>query len=149
MWNRRICIVYDKPTHSWITSSTRHEGHGLTLISVWISNCIHHKVWEEISIFPNCNDCTVEVWEWISNPSHTLLGMWQLILVCQFSPLTHDCINININHMVPAAVCRKLHYFFIIYLPLSHISTTIANSRCVCFLLISFVSMLVMGQYRW
>ena len=36
----------------------------LTLIPVWISNCMASKVWDEI-IYPFPND--VEVWEWISN----------------------------------------------------------------------------------
>ena len=41
--------------------------HGLTLISAWISNHNHYKVWEEITYpFPNFNGCTIEVWEWIS-----------------------------------------------------------------------------------
>ena len=39
-----------------------------TLIQAWISNNIHYKVWDEITYpFPNFNDATVEVWEWISN----------------------------------------------------------------------------------
>ena len=41
--------------------------HGLTLIRVWISNCVHYKVWDEIPYqFPNCDACK-KVWEWISN----------------------------------------------------------------------------------
>ena len=39
--------------------------HGLTLISAWVSDTIHYKVWDEITyLFPNFNGCTVEVWEW-------------------------------------------------------------------------------------
>ena len=45
--------------------------HGLTLISVRISNHIIHmlsKVWDEITYsFPNFNGAAVEVWEWIIN----------------------------------------------------------------------------------
>ena len=42
--------------------------HGLTSIPAWISNHIHHKVWDEITYpFPNFNGTTVEVWEWVSN----------------------------------------------------------------------------------
>ena len=34
----------------------------------WISNFIHHKIWDEITYpFPNFNGCTVEVWEWMNN----------------------------------------------------------------------------------
>ena len=41
---------------------------GLIFIPAWISNYIHHKVWDEITYpFPNFNGATVEVWEWISN----------------------------------------------------------------------------------
>ena len=37
-------------------------------LPTWISNYIHHKVWNEITYpFPNFNGCIVEVWEWISN----------------------------------------------------------------------------------
>ena len=44
--------------------------HGLTLIPAWISNHMSSKVWDEITYpFPNFNGCTVEVWEWISNPT--------------------------------------------------------------------------------
>ena len=40
----------------------------LTLISAWITNYIHCKVWAEITYqFPNFNGCTAEVWKWISN----------------------------------------------------------------------------------
>ena len=41
---------------------------GLTLIPTWISDYyIHHEVSDEIADpFPNFN-CTVKVWEWISN----------------------------------------------------------------------------------
>ena len=38
------------------------------------------KVWDEITYqFLNFNGRTVEVYEWISNSSHILLGMWLLI----------------------------------------------------------------------
>ena len=44
------------------------EAPGLTLIPAWISNYIHHNMWDEITYsFPNFNGCTVEVWDWISN----------------------------------------------------------------------------------
>ena len=40
----------------------------LTLIPAWISNYIHHKLWDEITYkFLNLNDATVEVWEWKCN----------------------------------------------------------------------------------
>ena len=42
--------------------------HGLTLITVCITNCVHYKVCDEITYpNPNVNGCAVEVWEWISN----------------------------------------------------------------------------------
>ena len=54
--------------------------HGLTLILVWISNYIHHKVSGEIThIFPNFNGCPIEVWEWINNFISHVTGMWLLI----------------------------------------------------------------------
>ena len=54
--------------------------HGLTLIPALISNYVHYNMWGEITYpFPNFNGYTVEVWEWISNLSHVLLGMWLLI----------------------------------------------------------------------
>ena len=42
--------------------------HDLTLIPAWISNYIHHKVWDKI-IYPlsNFTGKTFEVWEWMSN----------------------------------------------------------------------------------
>ena len=41
---------------------------GLTLISAWISNYSHYKVWDEITYpFPNLKGSTIEVWQWISN----------------------------------------------------------------------------------
>ena len=45
-------------------------------------------MWNEIIYpFPNFNDCTVEVWEWINNfPSLILLDMWFFI---------HAVINLN------------------------------------------------------
>ena len=52
--------------------------HGLILITAWISNYIHYKVWDEIIYpFPNFNGATVEVWEWINDfiphfPGHVI-----------------------------------------------------------------------------
>ena len=42
--------------------------HGVTLILAWISNCIHFKVWDEITHpFPNLNGVAVGGWEWMNN----------------------------------------------------------------------------------
>ena len=31
-------------------------------------NYVHDKVWDEIAyLFPNCNGCTFEIWEWTGN----------------------------------------------------------------------------------
>ena len=50
--------------------------YGITLISAWISNYIHDKMWDEITNpFPNLNNGTVEVCEWMSKFTHTLLNM--------------------------------------------------------------------------
>ena len=39
-------------------------------------------MWDESTyLFPNLNNVTVEILEWVSNSSHTLLSMWLLILV--------------------------------------------------------------------
>ena len=62
----------------------------LTLISAWISNHIHYKVWGEITYpFPNFNGATVEVWEWISN---FISLYWE----CDFLS-TLGLINVNKN----------------------------------------------------
>ena len=58
---------FETPSHSlW-----RHCNDVLTylaLIPAWISNYIHNNVWDEMTYpFWNFYDCTVEVWEWISN----------------------------------------------------------------------------------
>ena len=53
----------------------------LTLIQACISNCLVHPVQsvDEITyLFPNVNDTAVEIWERISDFTHTLLGMWLL-----------------------------------------------------------------------
>ena len=40
----------------------------ISLNPAWISNCIHHNVWNEITHpFPNFKSTIVEVWEWISD----------------------------------------------------------------------------------
>ena len=40
----------------------------LTVISLWISNHIHHIVWYEIAYhFPNFDGATIEVCEWIKS----------------------------------------------------------------------------------
>ena len=42
--------------------------HNMEMLSAWISNYIHYKVWDEITYpFLNFNGCTIEVKEWISN----------------------------------------------------------------------------------
>ena len=41
---------------------------GSTLITAWINNCSHHKVWHKIThLFLNFNGYIVEVWEWLSD----------------------------------------------------------------------------------
>ena len=50
------------------TSSSPFYQHGLNLILAWISNHMPSKVWDDIPYpFPNCNGCTVDLWEWISD----------------------------------------------------------------------------------
>ena len=65
--NDTCCLAAITGTTILITWGSFYQ-HGLTLISAWISNYIHYKVWDGI-IYPfrNFNGCTVEVWEWISN----------------------------------------------------------------------------------
>ena len=42
--------------------------HGSTLMTAWSDKYTHYKMWDEITYpFLNCNSCTVEVPEWISN----------------------------------------------------------------------------------
>ena len=42
-------------------------------MELWISNHMPSKAWDEIiNQFPNFNGTTVEVFEWLSNWSHTL-----------------------------------------------------------------------------
>ena len=46
----------------------------------WISIQIRYKMRDVITYpFPNFNAATVEFWEWISNFTDTLLGVWLLI----------------------------------------------------------------------
>ena len=60
-----------------LSTFTPYYLHGTTLISAWIGNNIHNKVWDEISYpSPNFNGGTVEVWEEINNFTHTLVDMW-------------------------------------------------------------------------
>ena len=58
----------------WIISVSKRSAwgsfykHGLTLIPAWISNYIHHKVWDKLTYpLSNFTGTTFEVWEWISN----------------------------------------------------------------------------------
>ena len=49
-------------------------GQELTLIPAWIRDYIHFTVWDAITYpFLNLNGAAVDVWEWISNFTHTLL----------------------------------------------------------------------------
>ena len=42
--------------------------HGLILIPAWICNHMPSEVWDEITYpFPNFDDATVEVWQWIND----------------------------------------------------------------------------------
>ena len=70
---QHVCLAFTSSAAIRPTSITPYNRgslykHGLTLIPVWISNYIHHKVWDEITYpFPNFNGAAVEVWEWLSN----------------------------------------------------------------------------------
>ena len=56
----------------------------------WISNYIHHRMWDEIIFpFPNFNGCTVEVWEWISNFISYFTGH-VIIYPCKKGPWGHN-----------------------------------------------------------
>ena len=51
-----------------------------TLIPVCLSDHIHYKVWGEfLDTFPKFYGETLEVWEWISDSSCTLLSIRLLI----------------------------------------------------------------------
>ena len=69
--------------------------HGLTLITAWITNDIHYKMWDKIIWpFPNFNGCTVEVWEWTSNfiPHLTMYAItypWWSVLSASENPLAY------------------------------------------------------------
>ena len=61
-----VCKI-SKQLCNWNGCYERTRFHGLTLIPAWISNCIHYKVWDQMTYpFPNFNGATVEVWEWKS-----------------------------------------------------------------------------------
>ena len=63
IWKKKLTVHGEN-----LFSSGAHSTflHGVALIPVWISNYIHYKVWYEITyLFPNFNDGTVAVWEWI------------------------------------------------------------------------------------
>ena len=70
-WNGTSLYTTFPPGRHWsniINSAAAGVQHGLILIPAWISNNISGKVCDEITYpFTNFNDCTVEVWEWISN----------------------------------------------------------------------------------
>ena len=58
IWLRYTCVTTD--------TRVPFYQHGLTLITIWISNHMPSKRWDEFTYpFPNFNGCTVEVWEWI------------------------------------------------------------------------------------
>ena len=93
--------------------------HGLTYLSLsvipaWISNCIHYKVWAELTYtFPNFNGATVEVWEWTSrfNPRCTghvvTYPCWsKLNRVSKRDPRYKK--NINIQNITKGAETNKI-----------------------------------------
>ena len=58
-WQHRTCKSHSSQQK---TSSGPFYQHGLTLISAWMSNYIHHKVWDEIAyVFLNVNGATVDI----------------------------------------------------------------------------------------
>ena len=68
-----------------LTNGALITPHQSPLLSTWINfnpsmNKYLHQLKSEI-MFPslNFNSCTIEVWKWISDSSHSLLGMWLLI----------------------------------------------------------------------
>ena len=77
-WNgTSLYTTFPRGSH-WskiINSAAAGVQHGWILIPAWISNNISSKVCDEITYpFPNFNDCTVEVWEWISNFNTRFIG---------------------------------------------------------------------------
>ena len=57
-----------KSSEKELFSGAPFTKHDLTSIPVWISDYIHHKVWDEITYpFPNFNGATVVIWGWIRN----------------------------------------------------------------------------------
>ena len=61
------CLSYDLKLS---LSDLKLQGpfwNGLTLMTAWISNPIHYKVWDEIThSLPNFNSATIELWELMS-----------------------------------------------------------------------------------
>ena len=80
---------------------------------------MHYKVWEEIIYpFPKFNSTTVEVWEWLSNLSLTLLDMWLFI---------HQYLTTR-EHKKAQAMCVILGLYFIV----PHISEKETQSFDTC-----------------
>ena len=74
MWDATLFVCHCNGQFFCITAcsdGTNRTGtpfteHGITLIPTWIIIHIHYEVWDEITyLFPNFNDATVEVCEWI------------------------------------------------------------------------------------
>ena len=81
VWNSRFGVIFyvlnffrfgipypTPPPHGDEATCGPFYLYGVTFIPAWISNYIHHKVWDEITYpFLNFNGATVEVQVWISN----------------------------------------------------------------------------------
>ena len=78
-------------------------GAPFTNMTAWISNHIHYKMWDEMTYpFPKFNGATVEVWEWISNFTHTLVA-------CDYLSM----LRLKLNHVSKRGlgnVVALLHY---------------------------------------
>ena len=77
-----VIFIFGRYRHSNVASTLFKYQPGAPLLTwinfnpVWISNHVPIKQWDEVTYpFPNFNGCTVKVWEWISNFTHTLSRM--------------------------------------------------------------------------
>ena len=89
--------------------------HVLNFCSTRIGNHMSSKIWGEITYpFPNCNGCTLEIWEWISN----LISHYDW---CNFLSM----LELKLNHIGKKS---PWHYVHRHYRTIFHISSAVIRN---------------------
>ena len=111
-------ICYACPNRNGPSDPVTFHHHGLTLIPTWMSNHMPGRMWDTITKpFPNFNNATVEVLEWISDFIPHFLNRRNYLSMLWLKSIHRSTrgFRISLNYHTSRSVAAWRHGFWVQY----------------------------------